>query len=193
MMSEQIHFDIEIVRAVDCTRLGWPALDQRQEGGRLGGNHEYVDLRHISWAEAVDIADEERGIIDRIERADDPDAEWTVIEEELEEDPGLMVLIDLGIASTVAALSAAGCITVSSCNGGAYGDHHHERYPLVAFYARRQHVPLLLGAAERAGVGIENDPDGAVVVYADAIDRMPMFAAALIEDRAGFEALPPVK
>ncbi|WP_231029255.1 hypothetical protein [Sphingomonas sp. IC-56] len=184
-----MHFDIELVRAVDDTRLGWPGTRQLQEGSRLGGNHEYVDLRYISWADAIAVAREEREISDRIGRADDPDDEWTVIQDELEDDPGLLVLLDLGVASTVAALSAAGCITISSCNGGAHGDHHHERYPLVAFYARRQHVPLLLSAAELAGVGIENDPDGALVVYADALDRMSAFAAALLADRARYEAL----
>lgn len=184
-----MHFDVDLMRAVDSARLGWPADRQLQEGSRLGGNHEYVDLRYISWAEAADVAREEGEILDRIALAEDPDAEWTSIEEELEEDPGLLVLLDVGVASTVAVLSAAGCITISSCNGGAYGDHHHERYPLVAFYARRQHVPLLLDAAERAGVGIENDPDGALVVYADAIDRMPAFAAAVLADRVRYEAV----
>jgi len=181
-------FDVEIVRSLDCARLGWPGAAQLQDGSRLGGNHEYVDLRYLSWADAIDVAREEREIIDRIQRADDPDNEWAVIEEELEEDPGMLVLIDLGVASTVAALSAAGCITVASCNGGSYGDHHHERYPLVAFYARRQQVPLLIDAAERAGVGLENDPDGALVVYADAIGGMSTFAAAILADRAKYEA-----
>ncbi len=82
-MNEQMCFDVEIVRSLDCARLGWPGASQLQDGSRLGGNHEYVDLRYLSWADAIDVAREEREIIDRIQRADDPDNEWAVIRRSL--------------------------------------------------------------------------------------------------------------
>ena len=68
--------------------------------------------------------------------------------------------LDLGVASCVIALWAAGRIPFSSCNGGAFGDMHHERNPLVAFFAMRAWLPVLMTMAEEANVGLINSGDG---------------------------------
>ncbi|NWM10604.1 hypothetical protein, partial [Escherichia coli] len=111
------------------------------------------------------------------------------IEEEFTDDPGGMMGLEIGVASTVAALSAAGCVPFASCNGGAFGGPHHESHPLVVFCARREHLPLLLAAAELTGVGMESGQMGEVMVYADDIRRMPAFAATLLENRDLFDGL----
>lgn len=97
-----------------------------------------------------------------------------------------MMGLDLGVATTVAALSAAACVPFASCNGGAYGGLNHETYPLVMFYARPQAVPHLLAAADRAGVGLESDSSGEVCVYADDIRRMRLFAVELSDEHRRF-------
>lgn len=47
-----------------------------------------------------------------------------------------IVDLDLEAAGAVAALSAASCVPVASCNGGAFGGTHSEGAPVVAFYCR---------------------------------------------------------
>ena len=92
--------------------------------------------------------------------------------------------LDIGVASTVAVLSAAGFIPCTSCNAGAFGGIHHETYPIVAFYAQPQYVPLLLQCAEESEVGLDNDQgwspeDLPIVVYTDDIRKMGAFSEAL--------------
>lgn len=188
-MFEHIHFDIRIERKISQKRLRWPSAGRARDGSGFGGNREYYDLRGLLWSDVNDALREELELIERIEQAEDPDEERELIEEEFTEDPGGMMGLDIGVASTVAALSAAGCIPFASCNGGAFGSLHHESYPLVAFCARREHVPLLLEVAEQAGVGIESDEAGEIIVYAHDIRRMPVFAAALLERQHLFDAL----
>lgn len=188
-MFEHIHFGVDIERKISPERLRWPSAAQARDGSGFGGNRDYYDLRGQPWSDVADVLREEHELIARIEQAEDPDEESELIEEEFTEDPGGMMGLDIGVASTVAALSAAGCVPFASCNGGAFGGPHHESHPLVAFCARREHVPLLLEAAERTGVGMESDEMGEVMVYADDIRRMPVFAAALLENRDLFDGL----
>lgn len=188
-MFEHIHFDVDIERQISPERLRWPSASQARDGSGFGGNRDYYDLRGQHWSDVGDVLREEHELIARIEQAEDPDEESELIEEEFTEDPGVMMGLDLGVASAVVALSAAGCVPFASCNGGAFGGLHHESHPLVAFLARREHVPLLLEAAERSGVGMESDEVGEVMVYADDIRRMPLFAAKLLERRELFNGL----
>jgi hypothetical protein len=170
-------FDVEIGREVDPVTLGWPEPGDAQDDSGLGGNRAYVDLRRMTWAEARGVRDLERESIERIESASDPEAEYAAIEDELfESDTGLYGL-DLGIAATTIALSAAGCVPFASCNGGAFGGRHHEAYPLVVFYARSEAVSALLSAAEEAKIGL--DGGQWLTAYADDVRKMVRFADAL--------------
>ena len=122
----------------------------------------------------------EAEFIQRIEQASEPCEAELFEEEEIAEIMGL----DIGVASTVAVLSAAGFIPCTSCNAGAFGGRHHESYPIVAFYAQPQSVSLLLQCAEDSEVGLDNDQgwspeDLPIVVYADDIRKMGAFAEAL--------------
>jgi hypothetical protein len=185
-MFRHTHFDVDIVRRVDPERLRWPEARQARDDSGFGGNREYCDLRGLTWSDVAEVLDQESELILRIETSLDPEDELELIADELAEDPGSMMGLDLGVATTAAALSAAGCVPFASCNGGAYGGLHHETYPLVMFCARRQAVPHLLAAAERAGVGLESDPSGEVCVYADDIRRMRLFAVELFDDHRRF-------
>ena len=60
-----------------------------------------------------------------------------MIENELYDGDDLRGL-DIGVASAVAALSAARCIPFTSCNAGTFGGSHAETYPLVGSFARAQ-------------------------------------------------------
>lgn len=182
-------FDVEIERNVDAARLGWPEPGEAATDSGLGGNRSYIDLRRLPWSEAKRVHGCEEELITRLVSSDDPEEEYELIEEELYEDPEGIYGLDLGVASTVVALSAAGCVPFSSCNGGAFGGSHHEWHPLVAFYGRVAMVDLLLECAETSGVGLCNHGEGRLIVYAADVRHMRVFAQGLIKSRSAFRAI----
>lgn len=192
-MYEYKKFDVDVARRVAPDQLGWPAPGDAADDRSLGGNRDYLDLRRLTWSEADTAYAEEEQLIKRIEEADDPEAEYEEIEEENVEEPNGLYGLDIGVASTVFALSANGCIPVSSCNGGAFGGWHHERHSLVAFFARPWMVDVLLECAQEAGAGLENQEMGVIVAYAGDIRPMRAFARALKERRSIFRDLRPVR
>ena len=207
-------FDVEIERQVDPSRLTWPTPEEDQEDssffGLLVGNQLYCDLRDISWAVARHVIEIEERCVKHIEEsakpseigsfvvADAAEFLWDWDLENLWDEIGAVVTLDVGVASTVAALSATGCTPFTSCSAGAFGGWHPEDYPLVAFYARPEAVPLLMKCAEKAGVGLENmtghvERDHPLMVYADDIRKMRDFANVLSEQSANFRRIRPRK
>lgn len=84
--------------------------------------------------------------------------------------------LDLGTAAATLALNAAGCPTISSCNG-SHG--HRYDYPTVAFFAPEAKLTLLRQAAEAARVGLLTDDEGWVEVFSDVPDGLLRFAAEM--------------
>lgn len=185
-------FDVQIRRKVETARLGWPepgAAGARGMDEGFGGNRAYSDLRSLPWKEARRVLAREQALMARISVSDDPETEYDEITDELYEDSEGLYGLDVGVAATVVALSAARCVPFSSCNGGSFGGCHHELYPLVAFYARPAHVDLLVAAAEEANSGLEHGPRGCLVAFARNIEASVSFAAALIARRSYFQKL----
>jgi hypothetical protein len=185
-MFEHRKFDIDIQRRIDASKLGWPTKDQTGQESGLGCNRAYDDLTGQSWADAQTVFELERDSISKIE------SEYETVDDESLEDALLeaeMYLegLDLGVAATVIALSAAGCVPFSSCNAGAFGGYHQERYPLVAFYAPRNIVELLVSAATETETGLEGGDY--LVAYTDDIRKLTSFAWALMKQSAAFDAL----
>jgi hypothetical protein len=180
-------FDVEIIRKVDASDLGWPAAGEAGEESGLGCNRMYTDLRRLSWAEARRVFTLERDLIARIESTADTEEESAAIEEELYESGQDLYGLDLGVASTVISLSAAKCVPFSSCNGGAFGGQHHEKYPIVAFYAPAQAVELLIASAEEADIGLESNKY--LIAYADDIRKIRSFAQSLGSRSSLFNAI----
>jgi hypothetical protein len=182
-------FEVEIERNVITEHLGWPEPGAASTDSGLGLNRCYADLRRLPWSEAKRVYAREEELVARIAASDDPEEEYEIIEDELYEDPEGIYALDIGLASTVVALSAARCVPFSSCNAGAFGGSHHELYPVVAFYGRPEMLVLLLECAEVSGVGLCNENGGGLVVYAADIRHMRAFAHALIQRRAASRAL----
>lgn len=178
-------FEVDIVRKVDVAALAWPERGQAITDSGLGCNRAYVDLRRLPWREAKRVFSREGDLIKRIETSGDPEAEYEIIEEELWDDGGDFFGLDLGVASTVVCLSAAGCVPFASCNAGALGGHHHEASPVVAFYARPNGVELLMAAAVDAEIGLE-DQGGYLIAYANRLSKLRDFAEALLNRRSYF-------
>ena len=83
------------------------------------------------------------------------------------------------MASTVVALSALGCVPVSSCRGNSLGARHHEHpAPMATFYARRLHLEALQAAVAQADIYIVNN-EAKLEAYAEDLRKMHRFAIAL--------------
>jgi hypothetical protein len=187
-MLTYLHFDVKIVRAVNAASLYWPGEHETGNGTSLAGNLEYQDFRQMTWDEAHDLHGLEAQLIARIEAAEDSDAEYNLIQDELYEDiNGGLWGLDIGIASTVAALAAIGAIPFSSCNGGAFGGFHAEEHPLLVFFARPHMIPLLLDLAAQCEIGLENSDGGSVLAYAADIRKMPLFAKRILDQHEPIE------
>lgn len=187
-MFTHAHFDVTILRSVNARALRWPGHREVDDESNPAGNRQYVDLRGMSWDDAIAVFELEGQLIERIATAATPEREADTIEEELcESEPNLFGL-DIGVASTVAALAAAKCVPFSSCNAAAFGGIHAEAFPLVAFFARQRCVGTLMAAAMKAGVGLRNRDEGYLVVFADDIRRLRGFAAAILRERDEFDA-----
>lgn len=183
-------FHVEIERNINVDALGWP------ERGTAGGdglrcNRLYTDLRGRSWRQALEVLDLEDRFLSTLQSDSDFEANLERVTRELEElyDDGDEAIfgLDLGVAACVIALSAARCIPFSSCNGGALGDMHQERYPLVAFFAMRAWLPALMSMAEEASVGLVNSGDG-LVVYGEILNMLT-FARIVTRRRKEFRTL----
>jgi hypothetical protein len=182
-------FDIPITRDVEPNALDWPSEDDLASE-TLGGNRDFNPLGRIDWLEVRIAVDEERDIVDRIAKSQDPEAdyrEWLEGNEESDE-PALHGF-DLGTNALAAALSAARCLPFYSCNGGAFDEGHHEEYPLVAFFCPTGIFPFVYAAVERGGAGLEYNHAGGLTVFARNVDAMIDTAAALYERRTETDAV----
>lgn len=186
--------DVDIDRNASGAGLRWPKGEEVETDSGLGCNREYADLRRMTWRDYAEVAQAEDDLFALLVACDDPEEELDQLEAEAEEaeetgEPDPLMGLDVGIASTVIALSAAGCIPVSSCNGGVFGRRHHERHPLVVFCAREPHLSVLNLAATEADIGLINSGDGFLLAYSGNIERMRDFARSLAAHRADFRQL----
>lgn len=168
---------VDKVREIDTDKLSCPHASLASHG--LVGNFEYRDFRDVTWEDANRILSFEEELVLRIENSRDPNAAYEEIMDELYEDDEGILGLDVGVAAVVLSLSAAGCIPFTSCNGGFFGDHHKEYYPLVGFYARPTVVPILMKAAIEADVSVTSD-EGAAFVFSDNVNSMLCFARSLL-------------
>jgi len=173
--------DIIIDRKVNLKELQWPAESAlATEDYFVRG---YQDMRGLTWDDVWETLKLERAIINRYP-GDLSDAEESVFEKE--EDISCLCGLDLGIASTIVALSAAGCAPIASCNGAP---GHHEAYPLIAFYCRKGRVRDILKATEIAKCGLYNGESGALVVYGENVGTLMEFAEVLFSLRESLKPL----
>jgi hypothetical protein len=170
--------NLEIRRSVGRGACCWPSGVGAGQYPGSGWCRDYTDVRGCSWEQAGAAVEFERELLSQHaghEGVFEPDVD------EVELCEALMVF-DVGVASTVIVLSAAGCLPYSSCNGGLLGDHHEYDRPQVVFFAPQKLLPVLVRCAEVAGAGIE-DYEGGFIVYADDLLKMVKFAEELLRCR----------
>lgn len=190
------HCQFPVSISVDeCTEVGWPDWIDMGDDSGLGANRQYEDLRNMSWELVQEAFEAEKSAINEFiltgggggEEAEfgEDDGEDDVSEVELDPLWGL----DMGVASAVLALSAAGCVPFTSCNGGAFGGGHYEKYPLVGFYLPRQLATILPRIVADAGVGLYQHGGGVFQVYANEIPAMMRFAERMLAHQDGFSSI----
>lgn len=143
-------------------------------------NRQYVDLSGITWTDVRDAMRLEDEVLERL--VGDPVGFDAALDDDtqLYEDICMTLQgVDVGIASTVFALSAFGCLTCSSCS--AHHPRSAESFPLVVFRARPEGAPLLLWVAEETGCGLENTDDGMLMLYAADLRQLAAFAKGLMQ------------
>ena len=199
-------FDVEIERQVDLSRLSWPEPGEAAREEAFGfwiGNRSYCDLQGIDWDFALGVAGIEQQCIENIqgspglgETGSSTIADAAMVHLDLDlaqilSEFGGFAMLDVGVASTVAALSASGHLPFSSCNAGAFGGWHSEESPLVVFCVHPGSVRPLMECADHASVGLQNVSMayGPVMVYADDVRKFSVFADAIFERRTRFAEL----
>lgn len=173
--------NVIIERSINLGELGWPAESALATEEYFVRS--YQDMRGLTWDDAYETLKLEKELIDRYP-GDLNDAEESMFE--TEKDISGLYGLDLGIASTVVALSAAGCAPIASCNGAP---SHHEAYPLIAFYCRKGRVRDILKATEIAKCELCNGESGALVVYGENVGTLMEFAEVLFSLRESLKPL----
>ena len=164
--------EVLVLREVDTATLRWPDDTDLDDYGS-SSNRLYRDMRAFSWDDAANALDLEETLLSAHgwdlgaaqEGLADEDLFWTLWD------------LDIGVASTVLALSAAGCVPTSSCSGGS---GHTQPCPVVKFFSPPSHVPDLLAVASEAGCGLVDDADGSLLVYSASVADLLRFARSLI-------------
>lgn len=186
-MPALLEAEVALERDLSGATFAWP---ERPDADELEGNHFYQDLRGFDWDDVrATVAIERRLISDFTSKKSQEEGASVITalrdsrNPDRDGDPwGTDPLwgLDAGICSTVMALSAAGCVPFSSCNGGVFGDSHVSACPVVAFFMRRDFEPTLIQCASKAGVGVRPFGEGKVQVYASSIEQMITLAELLI-------------
>ena len=171
-------------RLVDPRRLGWLNGRRAETRSSFPANRDYIDLRGRTPAQlGAQLALEDAAWARLASDAYSPRA--LAEAEQMQRRSPDVPMLDFGIASTVVALSALGCVPVMSCRGRSLGAHAHQYpAPMATFYARETHVPVLLRAAEAADVSLVNT-GAKLEVYSEDLRKMRAFAAALRDAIAG--------
>ena len=171
-------------RTLDPSRLGWISGKRASTRSNFPANFEYVDLRGLSLADLDRALDEEGRAYTLLQAAGFDQNAIDEVDRQRATSPFVPIL-DFGVVSAVVAISALGCVPVTSCRGPTLGHRRHQQpAPMIVFYARRAHIPTLLEAVERADCQIVNN-GAKVEIYADDVRKMRLFALAMREIIAG--------
>jgi hypothetical protein len=168
--------NVKIRREVDVSTL-LPVPVQR-DYNLISLNHAFLEVE-VTEAEAVEVVEDEAILLQELEAARDDDQAIVNLLDIRYEDLSNTAHLDAGMAGIVAALTAKGAFTISSCNGGVLGDSHLSDVPHVLFACNRDLLASIEGAAAAVGCGLV-DNDGYVELFADDLRKMNRIATALL-------------
>ena len=180
--SEPRRVDVEITRIADLTAVA--QLDERRASSEDGIalNHAYIDVRGWSIGDAKLVQEEEFAMLQDLAGAGwITDEAEELIEEHLFSDYSELAPFDPGMAAAVYALSAAGAVPISCCNGGTIGQQHHsEDVPSILFAAGDCFDGVaIMKAAEAEDLGLV--PNGEFAeIFADQVLKFHRFSKNLL-------------
>jgi hypothetical protein len=169
---------------------GFPSAGDA-ESDSFDGNRLYDgSLLGIGWIDVAEGLDLEAQLVDRADRdSTDIDTFEAILEEDPDEDTQILFgMLDVGVAGAVLGLSAAGCVTSSSCRGF---QGHASDLPEVAFWADPERARLVRNVAADVGCSFGVDDQGRASVWGPSVRELMSLARGLYDRRADFEALPP--
>ena len=174
--------DVVIERSISKNQMEMPDEERRTSTDGLSDNHDYQQMWEVTIDDAIETITREAALLRRIEAIpkDRQTESLEEIEDELRDDCDPLIGLDLGVAGLVEALTAIGCVTISSCNGGIMGDNHAASFPWIIFHAPEGLADLLLHAAEEADTGLINNYSGMLEVYSDNIWKFNKMADHLV-------------
>lgn len=165
-------------RTIDVKALGWLAGKRAVTRQNFPANFQYFDLRGFSLTDLDRALAAER---DGYRRLEDQGFSETSIDEvdRAQAASSLAPMVDFGVGAAVVALSALGCVPVTSCRGPTLGTRPHAHpAPMIVFYARKIHVAELLEAVVESDCQVVNNV-AKIELYADDLRKMHTFARAL--------------
>lgn len=161
---------------IDPEHIGLPdeAVMACEDG--LVENHYYQDLRWMDWGDYEVICDHEQELLDYEEEGGDISSDEAMFE--FENNECYTLSLDPGVASTVAALAAAGACPITSCRGGP---GHYEDHPLVLCWLPEDLLPAVEEAASGSGVRLTGTGGAVLIWTAGDVDEMMAFAEQLFD------------
>lgn len=177
--------EVEIRYEVDWKSLSEPTAEVEIN---LPLNREYSPElgREATWELAAESLASEREAVSAI--ADDVTDQDSFDDAAFEDDTYTNLYgLDLGVQAACIALSAAGCVTASSCRGHGSG---WSTFPVIVFVSDRQRAALIEEIAREVGCGLQSDQaERTLELWAPSIIEMHGFAEKVLEHRADFEAI----
>jgi hypothetical protein len=170
--------DVEIRRELDPAGIGPFEYADARNGILL--NHEYIDMRGQSIADARLLVDHEAEMLREMASASEDDIGELIDDFHLSEFE--LAMFDIGTGGCVYALSAAGAAPISSCNGGLLeGAQHASDVPHILFSIDPDLLGPILAAAKAADIGLINN-DGHIEVFARRLPDLNTFADRLLTE-----------
>lgn len=189
------HFP-ESVPGIDVDRdtLDWPYRGEAASDD-FCGNQSYRDLRGLGWRQFQAALARERATIAEYEAMDPEDRRYA--EEEWPDDDRRiqdLMGLEIGVASLGIAISAAGGIPFSSCNGSAfYSEGHLEPVPVVGFFWPLVNLHVLEECIIATRTQLWSNKRGRIVVSAEYITRMIDLAEEIYRRRTSLAPPPPLR
>ena len=147
-------------------------------------------MGRVGWREVKSLLDDETELVARFSEAEDTESAYERWLDETEDDiEGPLLGLDLGTNALVAALKASRCLPYYSCNGGAFGGHHNDSHPVVAFFCRSSILDLIVKAAEMANAGLEHNWSGGLSIYGESVGALLATASAVYSRRKPITAV----
>lgn len=185
--------DVDLRIDVDVRELRVLTADEVEYGWTI--NREYAYMGQLSWEEVRHVIEVESAALATADRrsatAEEFEQACEKLSDDLLEDLGGL---DLGAASAVTALSAAGFISAYSCRGHPAGYRYNggSKHPAILTAADARHFEVLQPLLPSSACGAVVD-ERCLLIYARSVESFMALAKQLLSSADSFDQLPPLE